>query len=205
MVRNIPPTQVSTYFQYLPALFQQDVGDDGVSFTGRFLLAFEAILQGVAAPQAPGLEEILDRIHIFFNPGPEVPERDRAPAAFLPWLASWVGLTLREDWTEAEQRRLLSRMVPLYRLRGTKAGLTELLRTYTNEQVEVEKSEQDPHFFRVNMTLSAADPRLLQRKERIARAIIDQEKPAHTYYTLVTTTPSTFIVGSAITGTNTLL
>ena len=49
--------------------------------------------------------------------------------------------------------------------------------------------EDVPHYFQVEMSLglSLRDPDFEARKERrqrIAIAIIDQEKPAHTYYAL---------------------
>ena len=49
----------------------------------------------------------------------------------MPWLAGWVALGLRADWTEAQKRDFLANIVPLYRRRGTKENLAELLRIYT--------------------------------------------------------------------------
>jgi phage tail-like protein len=45
------------------------------------------------------------------------------PAEFLPWLASWFGLVLKQNWSEDVQRRLIKQAHELYRLRGTPAGL----------------------------------------------------------------------------------
>lgn len=162
--------RMSSYLTHLPAIFQQN------AFLGRFLLAFERVLSE--------LEDVLDKIHIHFDPGPGVAQSDRTPEAFLPWLASWVALSLREDWAEEEKRRFLSRIVPLYRQRGTKCGLTDILGTYTQEEVTIYEFEQPAHYFQVEMTLSEHNPIVLWRKEKIARAIIDQEKPAHTFYAL---------------------
>jgi phage tail-like protein len=176
--------QTSSYLTHLPAIFQQD------AFLGRFLLAFERVLSEV--------EDVLDKIHIHFDPGPGVAQSDRTPEAFLPWLASWVALSLREDWAEEEKRRFLSRIVPLYRQRGTKCGLTDILETYTQEEVTIYEFDQPAHYFQVEMTLSLSsskqDQIVLGRKEKIARAIIDQEKPAHTFYTLQILIPTMQII-----------
>ena len=236
---TIPSTQISSYLEHLPAIFQQDADQESVMFIGRFLLAFEKILTGLKDIEAPGLEEVLEGlvdadgnelagIHRYFAPGPDVPEAQRAPEEFLEWIASWMALSLREDWEEEEKRRFISRIVPLYRERGTKAGLEKMLRTYTGipgkESVQVSEFVKPlqidktctiglntvigggpPHFFLVKLILPTADPILKERKELIARAIIDQEKPAHTYYTLVIETPTMQIGERSTIGVNTLL
>ena len=168
--------------QYLPAIFQQD------PFVGRFLLAVEKILSGFKEadeedpfPTQRGLEQILDGIHFYFDPRPEESTAQRTPAEFLNWLAGWVALTLREDWEEDAKRRFISRIVPIYRKRGTKAGLKEVLEVYTQEEVKIYESAHTPHYFQVEMTLGQQNRDVLRRKEKIALAIIDQEKPAHTF------------------------
>jgi phage tail P2-like protein len=135
---------------------------------------------------------------------------------FLPWLASWVSLSLRADWDEATKRSFIQQIVPMYRLRGTRAGLQRMLELYTRERVEVDDQfAAPPDFFQVKLTLSGADPVLFQRKQRIARAIIDQEKPAFTFYALEVVVPAMRLVSQArherdgapylILGENTLL
>ena len=61
--------RVSRYLDYLPAILQED------PFIGRFLLAFERILSGLAPrdpndpiPDQLALEEYINRIHTYFNP-----------------------------------------------------------------------------------------------------------------------------------------
>ena len=43
---HIPPRRVSSYLEHLPAIFQQDADAHGMTFIGRFLLAFEQTLNG---------------------------------------------------------------------------------------------------------------------------------------------------------------
>lgn len=220
---EVLPKQVSSYLEHLPAAFQQDVDESGVSFVGRFLLGFEKILSGLGDPAEPGLEERLHGIvdpangsvqlaglQRYFDPGVRgddtLPEAQRAPDEFLPWLSSWVALTLREDWTSAEKRRLISRIVALYHKRGTKDGLREMLETYTGGDVLIYEFEQPAHYFQVEILSNVRDPAIINRKELIARAIISQEKPAHTFYTLKTRVTVTMQVGVASTvGVDTLI
>ncbi|PJF40824.1 MAG: phage tail protein I [Chloroflexi bacterium] len=211
----------STYLEYLPAIFQQSIEEEGAAFVGRFLLAFERILTGfdVATEDGiePGIERKLDHIHTYFDPA-------TTPSDFLPWLAGWVAFTLREDWSEDEKRRLISRIVPLYRKRGTKAGLKELLEIYAETEVQINEF-RDPmqvashstigedtilgaapaHHFQVIMTLVNPDYVDFTRKEQIARAIIDREKPAHTTYDLIVDIPTMQIGGFSTIAKDTLL
>jgi phage tail-like protein len=175
-------------------------------FLGRFMLAFERVLTGVgdlagvelANPPAvaAGIEEILDKIQTYFDPGV-------APAEFLPWLATWVATSLREDWDEATRRSFLARVVPLYQRRGTKLALQQLLQIYLDPTADpstpggdqiVQIIDDDPGFppryFLVRFTVSERDPHLLARRAAIATAIIDREKPAHTFYGLHINYPS---------------
>ncbi len=178
------PQPPSSYLDYLPALFRQD------PFVGRFLLAFETVLSGAGGQS--GLETTIGRIADYFDPW-------ATEAEFLPWLAGWVTLSLRADWDEKTQRSFIQRIVPLYKRRGTLAGLLQMLNLYTTEPVEIYDAFDDrPYFFEVQLTLSVADPVLLQTTQQIARAIIDQEKPAHTYYALRIAVPTMRLVSEAL-------
>ncbi len=205
-------TKPSAYVEYLPAIFQQDAGQG--DFLGRYLKIFEKILSGIDDGALPhgeeieGIEQIVARVHQFFDP-------ETAPKEFLDWLASWLALTLREDWDEPSKRRLIQRIIPLYRLRGTKAGLTEYLKIFVGDGVSIEEQLNGivvgssstvgidtflggfmPHFFVVTITFSTIASLGFARDTIIAtRAIIDLEKPAHTYYALRFQFPG-IIVGS---------
>jgi phage tail-like protein len=215
MSQDIRSDQVSSYLDYLPAVLRD--GRESPPFIGRLLLAFEKILGGLGDPDAPGLGETIGRIHTYFDP-------DEAPAEFLPWLANWVALGLREDWGEEQKRRFILRIVSLYRLRGTKRGLVELLQTYTDMGVEIQELNaamqvgvtstvgEDtvvgggaPHYFIVTLYLREPNRDALLRQTRIARAIIDQEKPAHTYYDLQVVVPTMQIGVTSTLGVDTLL
>jgi hypothetical protein len=87
-------------------------------------------------------------------------------------------------------------------LRGTKAGLEEILKLYLESsglpnKVEVyDEFDNLPLYFQVQLTLPDADPEKYWRQARIAKAIIDQEKPAHTYYALKILLPTMRLTGN---------
>jgi phage tail-like protein len=192
----------SSYLDHLPAIFRQG------PFVGRFLLAFERVLTSTDAQQ-PGLETTISHLADYLDP-------TTTGAEFLPWLASWVTLSLRADWDETTKRSFIQQIVPLYRLRGTKAGLQRMLELYAGQRPDIDDDfEQPAHFFQVRLRLTEPDPELLQRKQQIARAIIDQEKPAHAFYALQVAVPTMRLVSKTkqqetkapllILGENTLL
>ena len=202
----------SSYLGYLPAVFQED-GD----FLGRFLLAFEHVLTGVGDADDPGLEELLDggardaagrelgALHRYFHPGladqGDLPENQRAPTEFLGWLARWVALVPRGDVSETIVRTLIARAVQLYRKRGTREGIEELLSIYglnaTIEEpqgwfevgvsrvgVETRLDGPRPFYFELTAPIPTSDQDVLRRWNRLVRAVLDSEKPAHTFYHL---------------------
>jgi len=233
-------TRTSSYLDFLPALYREEAPGARPDFLGRFLLAFERVLTGLGDVQHPGLEEILEGVvdpvtgklsqsgvERYFDPGPGRPEAERAPAEFLAWLAGWVALTLREDWDDEERRRILSEIVPAYKLRGTKEGLRQVLAAFSGQFVDSIKISEfespftvgvtsivggdtalgggPPHYFLVEALLAAPDGVDLERKRTVFSAIIDAEKPAHTYYDLHVQVPTLRLGVHSTVGVDTLL
>jgi phage tail-like protein len=235
----------SRYLQYLPTIYQGGPGDPRADFLGRFLKAFEKVLAGIDGEGTGpiGIETILDRIADYFDPY-------RTPAQFLPWLAGWVALTLKEgqEWygdedlaervqtgnqsaplsikRQTTNRFLIDQIVRLYQRRGTRAGLIAYLKAYLGEQIDITINEfaepfcigvsstvgvsaivgeGRPYYFEVNMILPIPSMDLLQQKRRVLIEIINQEKPAHTYYGLTITVPTMQIGVHSKVGSDTLL
>ncbi|MCL6590411.1 MAG: phage tail protein [Firmicutes bacterium] len=224
------PSKSSKYLYYLPGIYHTAGTNIGApEFLGRFLLAFEKLLSGiddgVKVNQKPlkGIEEILDFIFEYFDPA-------GTPAEFLPWLAGWVALTLREGagWNEAKKRRLIAQIVPLYKKRGTLEGLEEYLQVYFNEGEGVKISiseflkplrvgytstvglntvvgEGRPYYFQIYMKIPINDRLLLEKKARAINDIIIQEKPAHTYSMLILKVPMMQVAVHSTVGEDTLV
>ncbi len=185
----------------------------------------EEILEGIADPA--GGDPLLAGAHRYFDPGPGRAEALRAPSEFLEWLSGWVALTLRGDWTDEERRRILSAVVSYYQRRGTKAGLAQLLSAYTDLPPESIKNSEfenpfivgktsyvggdtaigggPPHYFLVDAVLPPDDVVDLERRRAILHAIIDAEKPGHTYYDLHIHVPTLRIGVRSTVGHDTLV
>ena len=194
------------YLRYLPEMYAED------DFMGRFLMLFESFWAPIER-QVAGIEN-------YFDP-------QLAPAAFLPWLASWLGLELLDapdtslknevphgnevlEVPLERRRRLIQSAVLLNRSRGTSSSLKTFLEIYTGGKVEiVEHRANDlrlgkmailgpnvalgtgnrPHTFTVTLRLPSPgpDPETARRRAELRRTveqIIDEQKPAHTSYTL---------------------
>ncbi len=187
---------MSSYFNSLPAWLRRDPR------LGSILLAFERILDGADLPEgtgdpgSPGLRHIVERLPNFLRPGPGEPDERRAPAEFVPWLARWVAVSLRDEWDDETRRRVVAEAMQLYRLRGTREGLRRMIGVYVGlpESVTIVEFTAVTHFFQVEVRVPSRDPEALSRYDRSIRAIIDQEKPAHTFYGLRFAVPSMQIV-----------
>ncbi len=189
---TIEVTCQSRYIKYLPALYaEQD------EMMGRFLMLFESVWAPLSAQ--------IDALHYYLDPR-------TAPTGLLPWLAHCVDLTLSDQWTEDQRRRLIASALVLYRRRGTRRGLQDFLEIYTGQKPQIVEHRANnlrlgsgarlsssvalgqrniPHTFTVTLSLpavQAASSHERARKEtdrqRMVEAIIEAEKPAHTAYTL---------------------
>ncbi|MFH0957128.1 MAG: phage tail protein, partial [Pseudomonadota bacterium] len=113
-----------SYLRYLPGIYQEDEASG--DFLARFLSLFETFFFN--------LEEDIFSITKYFDvnatPFEEgTPERD-----FLTWLAAWLGVDFDENWTETQKREFLAVVPELYKKRGTREGLEEFIKSYTEEE-----------------------------------------------------------------------
>ena len=65
-------------------------------------------------------------------------------SSFLPWLASWVGFELDQSLPVHQQRELVRRAIRLFRTRGTRLGIEEMVRVLTSAPVRVSERRR-PH------------------------------------------------------------
>jgi phage tail-like protein len=212
----------SGLLEYLPSIYHED------EFVGQFLSAFEKVLLGRDDGidiGSPGLEQTIGNIDSLFTPKAQPPELPgETPADFLTWLSGWVALTLRADLDELRQRDFIARAVSLYRLRGTKRGLEELIGIYTRLGVTIwEPSDAlqigaqstvgvdtvlgggTPHFFRILIRLATTDPQTIKNQVQVVTDIVNMEKPAHTHFILEYETPQLQIGDTSRVGVDTLL
>ncbi len=183
------------YVEHLPAIYRRS---DAV---GRNLVRDVCFV----------FEHMFDSIEQHITDGWRFYDPHVAPPEFLDWLAKWTAFTLDLDWPEAQRRALVKRAVDLYRIRGTKRGLTLFLKLFTGHEPEIKENEwpfkgfrvegegaeegarialdsvvlppvELAHCFVVRMPIKFED----LTPEMVIRVhqIIQQEKPAHTNYYL---------------------
>lgn len=214
MATNVTRTP-SRLLEYLPAIYQED------PFIGQFLSAFEKILLGREDDvifHNKGVEKTIDGLAVLFDP-------KETPEEFLPWLAKWTALSLRADLNVTKQGHFLANIIQLYRWRGTKKNLQDLLELFTVGVPDVNEAGAadmqigvnstigkdtyigggPQHFFYVNISLPRADPEVQLRQREIAKALIELEKPAHTFYELTVKYPSMQIGKHSTVGIDTIL
>ena len=84
---------------------------------------------------------------------------------FLPWLASWVGFELDESLPVHQQRELVRRAIRLYRTRGTRRGIEEMVRVLTAAPVRIrERVKPRPVVLGKNAVLGGQD--VVQRYQK---------------------------------------
>jgi phage tail-like protein len=218
--------EMGRLLEYLPAVYHglddTDLQPSDQEYSGRppflnyFLLAFEDLLlgrkdhpAGKGAPkssrgrdQESSFESLEDEIHDLHR----IFEPERTPARFLEWLAGWGALSLEASLSLEKKRRLVARIIPLYRIRGTKAYVEELLRLHLEAEATIAVEDEErphlqvgrqstigqdcylggggPHWFRVRLAFPETDWRRVEPQCQLARRVIDLAKPAHTLYEL---------------------
>ena len=117
-----------TWLSYLPEVYQADPA--GSSFTRRFLGIFQSLYSD--------LDEEIRHVARYLDP-------DVAAGPYLEWLASWLDVEDRYLWPEDKLRELVRRGMELYRIRGTRQYVVEMVRLYTGQEPwVVEYSEVEP-------------------------------------------------------------
>jgi len=120
----------------------------------RFLLLFQHMMTSV-------LDEI-DNISVLIDPL-------RVDAKFLPWLASWVNFHFDASLPLHQQREMIRRAIKLQRMRGTSAGVAEMVRILTSTPVEIIERTKPNACYIGKMTLSGG--------KRIENRFLRREKP----------------------------
>jgi phage tail-like protein len=63
-----------------------------------------------------------------------------SPTDFVEWLAHWIGVVVDDNWRPDQLRRLISRAAELYKWRGTRDGIADLVEAYTGLKPDVTDS-----------------------------------------------------------------
>lgn len=193
-----------SYLRYLPALYQEDEGSR--DFLDRFLSLFETFFSS--------MENQINHVVRYFDP-------DVVSGEFLHWLSSWLAVSIDENWTEDKIAILLKRVSELYKNRGTRYGIEEMITIFTNEKPLIIEffqilSKADPEKQKILDKLFEKDPfcfyvflkpyQVKNEEERKAvQRIIESEKPAHTFAKVQVLQPWFYLDRHTYLGVNTHL
>ena len=206
----------NSYLRYLPAVYQEDAASR--DFLERFLSLFETLLCNK--------EEEITEIARYFDV-------EATPRVFISWLGTWVATIFDESWSEEKRRKFLQRAVALYKKRGTREGLEELIEIYTgnkpiivenfqlysrdadgnfklrceeneNMKSRLEKLFGEPTSYSFCVLLKHPQKEIESQLKTIKR-IIELEKPAHTNAGVVVLQPWIYLDMHTYLGINTYL
>lgn len=198
-----------SYLRYLPAVYQEN--ERSRDFLERFLSVFETFFGA--------LERQIDHIARLFDP-----QTARGADQFLHWIGSWLAIAVDKNWTDERLRRLVMRAPQLYKKRGTRAGIEEIIEIYTGErpivvehfQLECAEAGQESEGAKIFHDLFEPDPYCfcvllkpfqLQGEDdrRALNRLLRAEKPAHTCAGLLTLQPWIYLDMHTYLGINTYL
>jgi len=164
--------------QRLPGVLQDD------EFLQRFTTAFDDSYAPILAT--------LDSLTCYFDP-------HLAPADFLEFLASWVGVELDDSWDLDRRRMIIAGAALLHRRRGTSRGVQEALSVGLGATVDIQDTggctwSRTPGGAvpgtspaRVAVRVRVADPSTID--PRRVDALLEATKPAHVPHHYIVTDP----------------
>lgn len=169
-----------SYLAYLPAVYQEN--EQSRDFLERFLSLFKTFYSAN--------EHQIGRLEKYFD-------ADFVSGDFLLWLGSWLAVAVDENWAEEKLRQLIKKAPRLYKKRGTREGIQEILKIYTGEKPFVVEQFQlrhgliekyyedlldrlygtDPYEFCILLK-----PFLVETTDQrsTVKSIVNSEKPAYT-------------------------
>jgi phage tail-like protein len=107
-----------SYLRHLPAIYRED--ERSAAFLERFLSIFESVFADI--------EEDIGATTRYLD-------ANGVPAEHLSWLGDWLALEAGETWPTPAKRELLRRAPDLFKKRGTRAGLLEIVGIYLDHVV----------------------------------------------------------------------
>lgn len=165
-----------SWLKHIPTLYHEN------DFLKRFLSGFQQTHQVI--------EGQIDNIS----------EQFRADKTnYIDWLASWLGVTISNDVEDTAKRRLVSDMVRLYSIRGTKRYFIDIIKHLTDVKVRMENVTEYKKVhhnlvkkdFRKKLINVYIDERISTKKSiedkklHFIQMILEHEKPIGTKYKII--------------------
>lgn len=194
-----------SWLGYLPEVYQGD--QRSRSFVERYLNLFQSLYSD--------LEQKIDNVAGFFDP-------DVVEGEFLQWLAGWLDIDDGYIWSEEQLRYLIKNGVQMYKLRGTRRAVSDMVELYLGEKpyivenFQLESSEGEAktsgllarlyggnsYYFTVAVPERCV-PSVKEHKTLLK--IIESAKPAHMEANVVVLKPYIFLNKYSYLGMNSVL
>lgn len=194
-----------SWLGYLPEVYQTD--PESKSFVERYLNIFQSLYAD--------LEQEIEGVARYFDP-------DVVEGEFLQWLAEWLDIDDGYLWTEDQLRYLTQNGVSLYKMRGTRQAVSDMVALYLGEDpyivehYQLEGSEGDTrtsgllarlygdnsYYFTV-VVPERCVPTVKEHKTLLK--IIESAKPAHMEANVVVLKPYIFLDKYSYLGMNSVL
>ena len=193
-----------TWVSYLPEIYERY--DEGM-FLERYLGIFQSIHEDMN-------EQIAEMVDVF--------DRESTARQYLDWLADWIGIPESYMWTSEQLKSLVKNGISLFKKRGTRQGIIELIKLCTGEEpylvehhqiAEFKKNREQtelmrklygnrPDFFTMILKEELVDTPW--KKETVIK-LVDSFKPAHMDWQLIVIKPYLFVGEYTYLGVNTVL
>ena len=100
---------------------------------------------------------------------------------WLQWIGEWFDVLIHPSLAVSRQRAVVKELGNLFRRRGTKKGMEQLLELYFGVKPTIEELDSPPATFKVILPLGTEDTPLARA---LATRLITTCKPAYTGFTL---------------------
>lgn len=186
-----------SWIRYLPGVYQNQL--ENGDFLERFLGIFQSIY------------EDLERN---IRSAPRYLDVNGADRPFLDWLASWIDINNPYVWPEDKLRDYLKQAMNLFKKRGTRQGLIDMVELYTGESVYVLEYQQVEHCHMERLYgenenvvfLFVPERCITSKKEYLALSgIVEDCKPAHVEVKIISLKPCLFLNHYSYLGINSVL
>ncbi len=156
-----------------------DISAQSADAFRRFLFIFQHLMTTVVE-KVEALPSLIDPIN--------------ADPRFLPWIASWVNFEFDAALTIQEQRELVRRAIRLYRMRGTREGVEEMVKVLTSAPAQIIECEKPPPAVLGGCYLAggATLPERYLRVEPPAHFLYPRHRPVTRYFVLLLESRSRF-------------
>lgn len=194
-----------SWIAYLPEMYQQN--QNSKLFLERYLYIYQSLYEDMT--------EQIQTSTLFLDI--EAVEKE-----LLLWLADWFDIDTEYIWTEEQLRKLLCRIIPLYKKRGTISYLSEMIQLYTGkepyivEQYKIQMYCQNkrrkmvlnklygdnPYMFTVILNLNE---NISIKQYPIIKKIVEHAKPAYMESNVILLEPYIFLDKYSYLGINSIL